>query len=84
MGALLATRQFSQAFELEADALGTEITLRAGFDAVRGSAFFDRLPDPRNAFLGSHPANAQRKAVIRAAQARLVAREPALRPRPGG
>lgn len=73
IGAELGARRFSKAFELEADALGTEIALRAGFDAVRGSAFFDRLPDPGNQFLGSHPANAERKALVRAAQSRLLA-----------
>lgn len=72
LGAELGARQFSKAFELEADALGTEIALRAGFDAVRGSAFFDRLPDPGNRFLGSHPGNAERKALVRAAQDRLL------------
>jgi len=73
VGAELAARQFSKEFELQADNLGTEITLRAGFDAVRGSAFFDRLPDPGDQFLGSHPSNADRKALIRAAQSRLLA-----------
>lgn len=73
VGAMLAAQQFSKEFELEADALGTEIALRAGFDPVRGSAFFDQLPDPGDQFLGSHPANAQRKAAVRAAVARLVA-----------
>ncbi|MGL6212183.1 MAG: M48 family metallopeptidase [Paracoccaceae bacterium] len=66
-------RRFSKEFELQADALGTEIALNAGFDAVRGSAFFDRLPDPGNRFLGTHPANAQRKAIVRATQKRLLA-----------
>ncbi len=73
IGAELGARRFSRDFELQADALGTEIALRAGFDAVRGSAFFDRLPDPGNRFLGTHPANAERKALVRAVQARLLA-----------
>ena len=73
IGAELGARRFSKAFELEADAVGTEIALAAGFDAVRGAAFFDRLPDPGNRFLGSHPANAERKALVRATQARLLA-----------
>ena len=72
LGAELGARQFSKAFELEADALGTEISLRAGFNAVRGAAFFDRLPDPGNQFLGSHPTNAQRKALVRATQTRIL------------
>lgn len=65
MGATLAARSYSKDFELEADALGTEIAFRAGFDPVRGSAYFDRLPDPGDQFLGTHPPNAQRKALIR-------------------
>jgi len=73
LGAELGARRFSKAFELEADALGTEIALRAGFDAVRGSAYFDRLPDPGDQFLGTHPANADRKALVRATQQRLLA-----------
>ncbi len=72
LGAERAARRFSKDFELQADAMGTEIALRAGFDAVRGSAFFDRLPDPGNQFLGTHPANAQRKALVRATQNRLL------------
>ena len=72
IGAELGAQRFSKDFELEADALGTEITLRAGFDAIRGSAYFDRLPDPGDRFLGSHPANAERKALVRATQLRLL------------
>ncbi|WP_412917527.1 M48 family metallopeptidase [Pseudogemmobacter blasticus] len=67
VGASLAARQYSKDFELEADALGARIAWQAGYDPVRGSAFFDRLPDPGDKFLGSHPPNAQRKAVVVAA-----------------
>jgi predicted Zn-dependent protease len=73
IGAELGARRFSKSFELEADALGTEIALRAGFNPVRGAAFFDRLPDPGDQFLGSHPTNAERKALVRATQKRLLA-----------
>lgn len=69
-GATVAARSYSKEFELQADALGAEIAFHAGYDAVRGTAFFDRLPDPGDQFLGSHPANAQRKAAV----ARVVAR----------
>ena len=65
MGAVVAARSYSKEFELQADALGAEVAYRAGYDPVKGSAFFDRLPDPGDKFLGSHPANAQRKAVVR-------------------
>lgn len=71
MGAAVAARAYSKDFELEADALGAEIAWRAGFDPVRGAAFFDRLPDPGDRFLGSHPANSQRKAVVAQTIARL-------------
>ncbi len=73
MGAAVAARAYSKDFELEADALGAEIAWRAGFDPARGAAFFDRLPDPGDRFLGSHPANSQRKAVVAQTVARLKA-----------
>jgi predicted Zn-dependent protease len=71
MGATMAVRSYSKEFELEADALGAEIAWRAGFDPMRGAAFFDRLPDPGDQFLGSHPANSQRKAIVARTVARL-------------
>ena len=43
----------------------------SGYDPLRGMAFFDRLPDPGDQFLGSHPANGQRKQVVAATVARL-------------
>ena len=69
-GAEVGARSYSREFELEADALGAEIALMAGFDPVRGAAFFSRLPDPGDQFLGSHPPNAERQARV----ARIVAR----------
>jgi predicted Zn-dependent protease len=66
LGAEVGARSYSREFELEADALGAEIALRAGFDPVRGAAFFNRLPDPGDQFLGSHPPNAERIATVRA------------------
>ncbi len=71
MGAQVGARRFSKDFELEADALGTEIAWRAGFDPVRGAEFFTRIPDPGDRFLGSHPPNAQRMAVVRQTAASL-------------
>lgn len=64
MGAQVAARSYSKEFELEADQLGAEIALAAGYDPILGSGFFDRLPDPGDKFLGSHPPNAQRKALV--------------------
>jgi predicted Zn-dependent protease len=74
LGAEVAARSYSKEFELEADALGAEIALNAGYDPVRGSGFFDRLPDPGDRFLGSHPPNAQRKALVAATVRRLQGR----------
>lgn len=71
IGASVGARQYSKAFELEADSLGTEIAYVAGYDPIKGAAFFDRLPDPGDKFLGTHPANAQRKQTVAAAVARL-------------
>lgn len=64
-GAQVGARIFSKQFELEADALGTVIAARAGYDPVRGAEFFNRIPDPGNRFLGTHPPNAQRIATVR-------------------
>lgn len=64
-GAVAGARRFSKEHELEADALGTVITARAGFNPVRGAAFFARIPDPGDRFLGTHPPNADRIATVR-------------------
>ncbi|RBI82607.1 peptidase M48 [Rhodosalinus halophilus] len=71
VGALLGARRFSKEFELEADALGTLIAARAGYDPVRGARFFERLPDPGNRFLGTHPPNAARLETVRRVAATL-------------
>lgn len=70
-GAALGARTYSKDFELEADALGTVIAARAGFNPVRGADFFFRIPDPGNTFLGTHPANADRVAVVQRTAARF-------------
>lgn len=70
IGAEVGARSYSKEFELEADALGAEISMLAGYDPLRGAAFFSRLPDPGDQFLGSHPPNAERQARL----ARVVAR----------
>jgi len=64
LGAALGARSYSREFELEADALGTVITHLAGFDPVLGAQFFFRIPDPGDDFLGTHPANADRIALV--------------------
>lgn len=71
LGAAVGARRFSKEFELEADALGTIIAFRAGYDPVAGAAFFNRIPDPGDAFLGSHPPNAQRIETVKRVRATL-------------
>ncbi|MEP3847343.1 MAG: M48 family metallopeptidase [Paracoccaceae bacterium] len=71
LGAALGARSYSKEFELEADALGTVITVRSGFSAVRGAQFFNRIPDPGDRFLGTHPPNAARLATVRRVAAGL-------------
>lgn len=71
LGASLGVRSFSKDFELEADALGTRIAAAAGYDPVNGAAFFTRIPDPGNSFLGTHPANADRIATVQRVAASL-------------
>ena len=65
LGAQVGARSYSKNFELEADALGTIITTRAGYDPLRGAAFFTRIPDPGDKFLGTHPPNASRLDTVR-------------------
>lgn len=71
LGAAVGARTYSKDFELEADRLGTIIAARAGFDPVRGSVFFSRVPDPGDRFLGTHPANADRVRIVRETAANL-------------
>jgi Zn-dependent protease with chaperone function len=70
MGAELGARSYAKEFELEADALGAEIAIFAGFDPVLGAGFFDRLPDPGDRFLSTHPPDSQRKAIVAEVAAR--------------
>lgn len=76
LGAALAAGQYSQRFELEADALGAEIAWRAGFDPLRGAAFLSRLPDPGAQGHRSHPSNAERRKVVARSVAALEAAAP--------
>ncbi len=73
LGAAVGARTYSKEFELEADQLGTVIAARSGFDALRGAQFFNRIPDPGNRFLGSHPPNAARLEMVRQTAAQLEA-----------
>ena len=65
LGAEVGARRFSKDYEIEADRLGTIIAARAGYDPLRGAAFFTRIPDPGNRFLGTHPPNAERIEAVR-------------------
>ena len=65
IGAGVGARSYSKNFELEADALGTLITKRAGYDPVKGAESFTQIPDPGDRFLGTHPPNAQRIETVR-------------------
>lgn len=65
LGATVGARTYSKEYELEADQLGTILTLRGGYDPLRGAQFFNRIPDPGDRFLGTHPPNAQRMEVVR-------------------
>lgn len=71
VGAAVGARSYSKDFELEADGLGAVIAHRAGYDPVRGAAFFQTISDPGNRFLGTHPPNAARMAHVRQIAARL-------------
>jgi len=71
LGASVGARSYSKEFELEADALGTIITRSAGYDPVRGAAFFTRIPDPGDRFLGTHPPNAKRIETVRRVDAQI-------------
>lgn len=71
LGAQIGARTYSKDFELEADALGTVITARAGYNPVNGAQFFARIPDPGDKFLGTHPPNASRLEIVRKTAAAL-------------
>ena len=71
IGASVGARTYSKDFELEADELGTIVTARAGYDPLRGAQFFNRIPDPGDRFLGTHPPNAQRLEIVRQTASRL-------------
>jgi Zn-dependent protease with chaperone function len=70
-GATRSTLGYSKQFELEADALGAEIAYRAGFNPLRGAAFFDRLPEPHRGKKSTHPDNRTRKALVAKVMVRL-------------
>ena len=70
MGAAVGARNYSKDYELEADRLGAKMTFQAGYDPVLGAAYFTRIVDPGNKFLGTHPPNSARIAAVRVAVGR--------------
>lgn len=71
IGGTFGARRYAKDYELEADAIGTVLTWQAGYDPERGAAFFARIPDPGNRFLGTHPPNAARIDTVRRTLATL-------------
>ena len=71
LGATVGARRYSKDYELEADALGTVIAKRSGYDPLRGAQYFTQIPDPGDRFLGTHPPNAQRIETVRRVNASL-------------
>lgn len=67
VGAEFGSRYFSRDWELQADYLGAIIAKQAGYDPAVGAAFFDRLPDPGDRMLGTHPSRAARKGQVQRA-----------------
>jgi predicted Zn-dependent protease len=67
LGARFGERKFSKKYELEADRLGTLIATIAGYDALRGAAFFMRMSDPADQLLSTHPPNQARVETVRKA-----------------
>ena len=65
IGASVGGRIYSKEHELEADSIGTVIAHLSGYDPLKGADFFNRIPDPGDRFLGTHPPNAERIATVR-------------------
>lgn len=72
IGSAVAARRFTQAAELEADALGAVIAHQSGYDPLNGAQFFNRLPDPTNRFLSTHPPNALRLSTVQRTMAQIT------------
>ncbi|MDP5307708.1 M48 family metallopeptidase [Paracoccus spongiarum] len=64
IGASVGSRYYSRDWELQADYLGAIMTLNAGFDPENGARFFERIPDPGDHMLGTHPPRAARLAQV--------------------
>ncbi len=64
-GARAGRLQYSQAYELEADALGARIAFDAGFDPTQGVAYFYQRRSQSGHVHSTHPPNAARLAAVR-------------------
>ncbi|MGB0960525.1 MAG: M48 family metalloprotease [Halocynthiibacter sp.] len=64
VGGTVGARQFSKTHEIQADELGAVIATRAGYNALNGVKYFEKVPDPGNRFLGTHPPNAHRVQAV--------------------
>ena len=64
VGAAVGSRYYSRDWELQADYLGSIVTLNAGLDPRNGARFFERIPDPGDHVLGTHPSRASRIAQV--------------------
>lgn len=64
IGASVGARYYSKDWELQADYLGAIMTMNAGFDPRNGARFFERIPDPGDHILGTHPSRNARIAQI--------------------
>jgi len=64
-GAVAGRLQYSQEYELEADALGARIAWEAGFDPAQGAAYFARRLNVPSPVHSTHPPNAARLAAVR-------------------
>lgn len=73
IGASVGSRYYSKEWELQADYLGAIITLNAGFDPINGARFFERIPDPGDHILGTHPSRAARIQQVQRAVADVQA-----------
>lgn len=69
LGAAAGSMAYSQTYELESDTLGARITHAAGYDPVKGAAFFARPEKAKSksgklSFWGTHPPDEKRLATV--------------------
>ncbi|NHX27483.1 M48 family metalloprotease, partial [Escherichia coli] len=84
LGAALGHGAFSKTYELESDMLGARIAASAGYDPVKGARYFARDEEARSesgklSFWGTHPADAERIAVVIATSEQIKARQALVR-----